>query len=133
MAEKKSLEKQESQAIEQSERIRSGKVFLPATDIIETDNEIIIRADMPGVNEKAIDITLENKVLTIQGCVDQETPKHFQLAYSEYETGDYLRKFTLSDAVEQDKIKARYKEGVLEVTLPKAEKMKARQITVTSG
>ncbi|MBN2416090.1 Hsp20/alpha crystallin family protein [bacterium] len=132
MAEKKSIQKQESQAIEQSERIRSGKVFLPATDIIETDNEIIIRADMPGVNEKAIDITLDNKVLTIQGCVDQDTPGDYQLAYSEYETGDYLRKFTLSDAIEQEKINARYKEGVLEVTLPKAEKMKARQITVTS-
>lgn len=130
---KTTLQKQESQAIHEPERTRSGKAFVPATDIIETDEAIILLSDMPGVHEKAVDITLENNLLTIQGCVNQEQSKDRQLVYSEYEVGDYYRSFTLSDTVDRDGITAELKNGVLKLTLLKAEKAKARQIKVNVG
>ncbi len=130
MAEAKSLQKKEADSLEKTERTRSGKVFTPATDIIETGSAIIVLADMPGVDEKSIDITLEDNQLTIQSNVEFEKPKDYHLLYSEYDVGDYYRSFSLSDAIDRDKIEATYKNGLLRLTLPKAEKAKARQIAV---
>ncbi len=130
MSDAKSLQKQEAQHLEKSERTRSGKVFIPATDIIETDSSIVMLVDMPGVDEKNIDVTLEDNELTIQGNVDAKGPEGYELLWSEYQMGDYYRSFSLSDVVDRDKIEATYKNGLLKLTLPKAEKMKPKQISV---
>jgi HSP20 family protein len=127
---KKAVQKQESQTIDKTERTRSGRVFVPATDIIETENEILLMADMPGVDEKCINITLENNQLTIEGSVTKQNPVEHQLVYTEYERGDFYRAFTLNDMIDREKIKANYKNGVLQLTLPKAEKRKPQQIAV---
>jgi len=133
MSDAKSLQKKEAQSLEKAERTRSGKVFIPATDIIETDNAIIMLADMPGVDEKNIDITLDDNQLTIQGNVEFEKPANYELFWSEYQAGDYYRSFSLSDIIDRDKIEATFKNGMLQLTLPKAEKALARQIKVKAG
>lgn len=79
---------------------------------------------MAGVTEKSIDITLENDQLTIQGFRDYENPEGHRIVYSEYELGDYYRSFTLGDKIDREKIEAKFKNGVLRLTLPKAEKAK---------
>ncbi len=126
----KKVQKQERSAISHSERTRCGKVFVPATDIIETENEILLLSEMPGVNEKFLDVVLENNQLTIQGCINPVEDNEHELVYSEYETGDFYRSFTINDSIDRDKIKARLKNGLLELVLPKSEKIKPRQISV---
>ena len=133
MSESKALQKKEADSLEKTERTRSGKTFIPPTDIIETNDAMILIADMPGVDEKNIDITLENNQLTIQGNVEVNYPENYHPLYSEYEVGDYYRSFSLSDSIDDDKIVANYKNGVLRLTLPKAEKVKPRQISVSTG
>jgi HSP20 family protein len=114
----------------QVERTRSERVFTPAVDIYEDDDTITLIADMPGVDKESVDITLENNVLMIEGHVQPDHPEGYELSYSEYQVGDYQRSFRISDAIDRDKIGAKVKDGVLYVTLPKAEPAKARKIKV---
>ena len=127
---KTSVQKKESENVNKTERTRSGKVFTPATDIVETPDHITLSVDMPGIDEKNIHITLENNVLTIRGDVIQDSPDNYNLLYSEYDNGDYYRSFTLSNKIDRDKIEAKYKNGVLRLYLPKAEELKPRQIKI---
>jgi len=131
--EKSALKKQEVGNLDTVERTRSGKVFVPAVDIFETENEVIVLADMPGANEKSIEITLEQNVLTIQASVEDDTPEGFDLQYSEYDTGDYQRSFNLTDTINRDKIDAKYTNGVLKLILPKIEPVKPKKIEVKVG
>jgi HSP20 family molecular chaperone IbpA len=91
------VEKKEVEVIEGTERTRPGKAYIPRADIYETDTELVIVADLPGVDEKSLDITLEKNVLSIKGFVDFSTPENYSLAYAEYEVGDFERSFTLSN------------------------------------
>jgi HSP20 family molecular chaperone IbpA len=126
----KQIQKQESQDLQSVERTRWGKVFSPAVDILETKNDLRLYADMPGVDQKSIHITIDQGVLLIQGNVDTNPVEGYELEYQEYEIGDYQRSFTLTDTVDQDKISANYTNGVLELVLPKAEEAKPRKIEV---
>jgi HSP20 family molecular chaperone IbpA len=123
MVEEKNLQVQatEKQEIEQSEaeRTRPGLAFVPRVDIFETPDHIGIVCDMPGVSESAVDITLEKNILTINGFVNEHTPEGYNLAYAEYRVGDYHRKFTVSNEIDQDNIGATMKDGVLRLHLPK--------------
>lgn len=116
-----------------AERTRSRKAYVPRADIFETDNEIIVLADMPGVDENSVDITLEKNVLSINGLVEPAPPDNYSLAYAEYEVGDYFRRFTLSDEVDQENIQATVKNGVLRLHLPKAGPAQARKIAVKAA
>lgn len=126
----KQIQKQESQDLQSVERTRWGKVFTPTVDILETQNELRLYADMPGVDQKSINITIDQGVLTIEGNVDTSPIAEYELEYQEYDIGDYQRSFTLTDSVDQEKISANYTNGVLELILPKAEEAKPRKITV---
>ena len=126
----KQIQKQESQDLQSVERTRWGKVFTPTVDILETQNELKLYADMPGVDQKSINITIDQGVLTIEGNVDTSPIAEYELEYQEYDIGDYQRSFTLTDSVDQEKISANYTNGVLELILPKAEEAKPRKITV---
>jgi len=128
--EAKTLEKREAATPEGIERTHTRPVFMPRCDIYETAENIIVSADMPGVDEKSVDVTLEKDILTISGRVPAEERKGHNLAYAEYETGDYRRVFTLSEEVDRDKISALVKNGVLRLTLPKAPLARTRKITV---
>ena len=112
------------------EPTRNRRVYSPLTDIIETTDEILVVADMPGVDEKCVDITLEKNILTIYAYPPEETVENYSLAFSEYGVGDFERKFVVSQEVDREKIAARVKNGVLTVHLPKAGPAKARKIEV---
>jgi HSP20 family molecular chaperone IbpA len=127
------IEKQEAQELEGAERTRTRRVFIPKVDIFETGDTIVLVADMPGVSEDGVDITLEKNVLTIRGYTDDRMHENFILAYSEYREGDYERTFALSDEVDRSKIEASIKDGVLQLTMPKAEEMRTRKIEVKTS
>lgn len=131
--EKRELQKKEIQSTVETERTRSRRVYVPKVDIYETKDAIVLVADMPGVDEKSIDITLEKNVLTVTGAVEPEVYKEHSITYSEYDTGDYERAFTISDEVDRSKIEASVKQGVLRVTLLKAEPVKAKKIAIKTG
>jgi HSP20 family molecular chaperone IbpA len=126
-------EKQEVTTASDVERTRDQRAYVPRADIYETDEEIVVMTDMPGVDENAVDITLEKNVLTINGYVEPEAPEDYSLGYAEYEVGDYQRSFTLSNYIDQTNIQATVKNGVLELRLPKAGPAKAKKITVKAG
>lgn len=127
------LQKKEALAPEGTERTRKRNVYVPNTDIFEDSENIYLRADMPGVDSRHVDITLEKNVLTITGRVEEALPTDHELTYREYPVGDFQRSFTISNEVDREKIKAKVKDGVLELTLPKAETLKPRQIAVQAG
>ena len=129
----KDLVKKEAGVPEGVDRTKPRKVFKPDVDIIEEKEETVLTADLPGVDEKSLDITLEKNVITIRGRVETEIPAGCRLAYGEYEVGDYERAFTLSDEVDKDKIQATIKNGVLKLVLPKAAAAKARKIAITAA
>ncbi|OPX23152.1 MAG: heat-shock protein Hsp20 [Planctomycetales bacterium 4484_123] len=123
MAEEKSnaLQQREPAVAEGVERTRSGKVFSPPVDIWETDEAIVLAADMPGVDAESVEVSLEDGVLTIRGAVRPHGPEGADLAYAEYDPGDYVRRFSISEEIDQDRIEARIAGGVLRLTLPKAQ------------
>lgn len=112
------------------EGTRPGPVYIPAVDILENANELIVLADMPGVDSKNVDIDLKDNQLTITGRIDRmESDKEVTL-YSEFKWGDFYRRFTLSDVIDQSKITAHMDNGVLRLVLPKVEKIKPQKIKV---
>ncbi|HOJ52207.1 MAG TPA: Hsp20/alpha crystallin family protein [Syntrophales bacterium] len=116
-----------------NEEKQNRKVYVPKVDIYETGDGMVLLVDMPGVDEKTVDVTLNRNVLTIQGRAEAEKFEGYSLAYTEYGTGDYQRAFTISDEIDRDKIEAVVKNGVLKITLHKAEQAKARKIAITAG
>jgi len=124
---------QKTENVSATERIRNVKTFVPRVDIYENKDALFLLADMPGVDEKTVDIELEKNVLTITGRVESGQVKDATMMYSEYEIGDYERVFTLSDEIDRDKIIANVKNGVLRLELPKAEKVKPKKITIQAA
>jgi HSP20 family molecular chaperone IbpA len=120
MSEERGLQVQDKEVVEGStERTRDRPAFVPRVDICESDSEVFLVADMPGVDETSVDIALENNVLTITGDVEPMQPEGYSLAYSEYRVGDYQRTSGLSNQVDQENIEATLKDGVLRLCLPK--------------
>ncbi len=116
--------------IETPERASDRRVFTPRADIIENEHEFVVIADVPGADDKAVEITLERNVLTLRATPPMEQPEGFSLIYSEYAVGDFERSFVLSDQIERDGIEARVKDGVLRLHLPKSKAAKAQKIVV---
>lgn len=106
------------------------RLFRPPADIRQTDTSVLIDLDMPGVDPEHVDVTLENRVLTIRGGVRDTSRKGWALVVREYGEGDYQRVFTLSEDVDADRIKAACRNGVLHLELPRAEQSMPRRITV---
>jgi len=115
-----------------AERTRDRAAYIPKVDIYESNGNLYLLADMPGVNETSVNITLENDVLTIEGSIDTRPSTDRPLRYSEYGIGDFYRSFTISDKIDRDKIEASIKNGVLSVVLPKAEP-RTKKIAVNAG
>jgi HSP20 family molecular chaperone IbpA len=126
-------EKQEVAAQEGSERTRECPCFVPRADIYETGDQIVVVADMPGVEASTIDITLEKNILTINGYAEMPVYEDYRLVHQEYEVGDYSRRFKVSDGVDQDEIEAVYKDGVLRLYLKKVGPAQAKKISVKMG
>lgn len=123
------LQKREAKAVETAKR----RVFSPRADVHETDEAIVVVADLPGVADNSVEITLEQDVLTIKGEKETTRPEGFRLSYGERWNGDYERSFALSERVDKEKIEAGIKDGVLRLTLPKVRAAVARRIEVKAG
>jgi HSP20 family protein len=117
----------------QVEATRARPVFLPCTDIHERENEMIVIAEMPGVGRDAADVSLEAGELRIVGHVEKSAVDGHQLAYSEYETGDYERTFRITGDIDGGRIDATMKNGVLRIVLPKSKKAAPQKITIKGG
>lgn len=131
--ETKEVQKQSAQTPVETERTRNSKVYVPKVDIYETKEAIVLVADMPGVDEKSVDVVLDKNILTITGKAEPLSFKDYSIGYAEYDVGDYQRAFTISDEVDKDRIEATVKNGVLRLTLYKAEKVKARKIAIKAA
>jgi len=117
---------------EQSLATRDEALYLaPPVDIFETEEALTVVVDLPGVNKDSVDIRVQDSILTIKGKSDYRVPTH--VLREEFKLQGYFRQFQLSDEVNQDKISAESKNGVLTIMLPKAEKTKPRQIKVQVG
>jgi HSP20 family protein len=112
------------------ETTHGGRIYRPLTDIVEIEQGVSMMLEMPGVAPEDVDITLEKRVLTISGRVHTSRPEKLQLAYAEYGEGDYERAFTLSEDFDPEKIDAAMSNGVLTVTLQKAEAAQPKKIAV---
>jgi HSP20 family protein len=123
-------EKQQVQGIEQT---RPGRYFMPDIDICENDDCLRLWADMPGVLEKDVDVMLKDGILTITGMASTASYEQLAPLYTEYNIGNYFRQFRLNEEIEESRIKARMKNGLLEVELPKREQAKPRRIEVTTN
>ncbi len=116
-----------------AEQTRQGIVFSPCVDIFENDKEIVLMADMPGVKANTLNIDLRDNTLTLDGDVEPLETANEEDVIIEYEMGKYYRQFSLSEVIDQKKIDAQMKDGVLRLTLPKVEKAAPRKITIQTG
>lgn len=127
------MQKKETETPEGVERTRPERMYTPAVDILERKDDIIMIADMPGVDEKSVDITLEKNVLTIFGKVEAAALGDHRLLSAEYGVGSFQRAFTITDDIDRDRIQALVKNGVLRLTLPRAATAKTRKIAVAAA
>jgi HSP20 family protein len=115
------------------EQTRPGEVHSPATDIFETDEAITVLADMPGVKADALQIDLRDNVLTLTGRVLRQESNYEAELLREFQASTFYRQFTLSERIDQAKIDAKLRDGVLRLELPKVERARPRQIQVRAG
>lgn len=107
-----------------------ARTFVPTADIFEAEQALTVVLEMPGVDKGNVDVSVEAGVLTVEGRVDFSKYEGMQPVYTEYNVGHYRRSFSLSNKIDQSKIAAEMKDGVLTVTLPKAEEAKPRKISI---
>jgi HSP20 family protein len=118
-------------SVRQGDEALSTSVWTPPVDIYETENEVVVKAELPEVNQKDIEIQVENSTLTLRGErrfdkeVKQESFHRIERPY-----GTFARSFTLPTTIDQEKIRADYKDGILRVVMPKREETKPKQIRV---
>jgi HSP20 family molecular chaperone IbpA len=118
---------------EEMEPVRNERIYVPATDIYEKDDAILVRCDMPGATQDQVDIHLDNYELEITAKQSGERPEGYELLVGEYETGVFRRKFSVPQLIDRENIRARLHNGVLDVELPKAEQAKPRKIEISTG
>jgi len=119
--------------VRSAEQTREGPVFEPPVDIYETAEGLTLLADMPGVAPEKVTIDLRENVLTLRGEVGRPEGENETEILREYQTGNYFRQFTLADTIDQSRIEATMKDGVLRLKLPKVERARPRTITVKAG
>ena len=132
MASKQELQVQEKRQIEDKEEATiPARVFLPNTDIYETEDALNVIMEMPGVEKSNVEVGIEDGVLKVYGRIDFSKYDRLQPVYTEYNIGHYARSFRLSSKIDQSKIGAQMNDGVLSLVLPKVEEAKPRVISVT--
>ena len=130
----KELQPKEKAAVSApAEQTTAGSVFTPDVDIFETDHEITLLADLPGVKAEDLTIDLRDNTLALSGDNRPLGGAEGEDILVEYEMGTYYRQFTLSEVIDQNKIDAKLENGVLRLTLPKVEKAAPRKITIKGG
>jgi HSP20 family protein len=126
------LTPKDKQELKDREQTRAGRTYVPDVDIREDEHALWLWADMPGVDQDSVEVELHDDVLRLEGRVSTQDYDGLSPLYTEYNVGNYLRRFTLANGerFDRDKVSARLVNGVLEVRLPKAEKAKPRRIEV---
>jgi HSP20 family protein len=131
MATRQELQVQQKRELDKKqEDTIPARVFLPTADIYETDDALNVVLEMPGVEKNSVDIRVEDGVLKIDGRLDFSKYQGLQPLYTEYNVGHYSRSFRLPSRIDQTKIAAELKDGVLSLMLPKVEEAKPRTIQV---
>jgi HSP20 family protein len=132
MPDSQELQVQQKRAVERkTEGTTPARVFVPVTDIFETPDALTVVLEMPGVDRNSIEANVEDDVITIEGRIDFTKYEGMQPVYTEYNVGHYARSFEISDTIDQSKIGAQMKDGVVTIVLPKAEQAKPRKIQVS--
>jgi HSP20 family protein len=128
------LQVQQKREVQHSgETTKPEKHFVPAVDIFENDAQITVIAEMPGVSVDGVDVCLEDDLLTIRGARQADELPEAHVLLQEYETGHYLRRFTLAETIDQENIKASLDNGLLTVILPKTAPAKPKKIEVKAA
>jgi len=131
MSDEKGMEQRKTEInYDQGEPTRNRKIYSPFTDIVDTGNEILVIADVPGADEHSVEVTLEKNLLTINAYPPVEKVEKYSLNYAEYGVGDFERRFMVSEDIDRERIEAKVKNGVLYLHLPKAGPAKSRKIGV---
>jgi len=115
------------------ERTRSRRTFRPPVDIYETEQGLMLLADVPGAEPEGLRITLERRVLNVWAEVEDHAPEGYSSIYREYEVGDFECQFTLSGDFDAEKIEASLTDGVLRLTIPRVAEAAPRTIQVKAG
>ena len=132
MAGPQELQVQQKREVEKkTETTTPARVFVPVTDIFETPEALTVVLEMPGVDRNSVEASVENDVLTIEGRIDFTKYEAMRPIYTEYNVGHYARSFQISDRIDQSKISAEIKDGVVTIVLPKGEQAKPRKIQVS--
>lgn len=114
------------------EHTRPGRTYVPDIDVCETADRLLLWADMPGVDEQSVEVKVADGVLSIEGRVSLKDYENLSPVYTEYNVGNFMRRLSISDDIDAERIHARMHNGVLELELPKAERAKPRRIPVTA-
>jgi len=122
--------KRKNELDKKNEYTRAEKIFTPDVDIYENDEALMMEVEMPGVHKGAVEVNLDNNLLTLRGRIEPKEYKDYRPLYGEYNIGHYERVFELGQKINQEKIKANMEDGILYLTIPKADKVKPRLIEV---
>jgi HSP20 family molecular chaperone IbpA len=131
MASRQELQVQRKRELERKDETTiPARIFMPTADIYETPDALTVVLEMPGVERSNVDVRVEEGVLKVEGRLDLAKYRELQPLYTEYNIGHYARTFQISSKIDQSRIAAEMKDGVLSLKLPKVEEAKARTIQV---
>lgn len=122
---------QKKELAQKEERTFPARYYVPSTDIYETEDALTVVMEIPGVKKDDVSVDLEDGVLRFEGRIDYSNYEGLEPVYSEYNVGHYARSFTLSEVIDQEGISAELHDGVLTLTLKKAERALPRKIPIT--
>jgi HSP20 family molecular chaperone IbpA len=132
MASRKELQVQQKREVEKKQETTiPARLFLPTADIFETDRALTVVLEMPGVSKDNVEVNVDDGILKIDGKIDFSKYEGLRPVYTEYNIGHYTRSFQLSSTIDQNKISAEMRDGVLAVVLPKSEQAQPRRIAVS--
>jgi len=118
---------------ERTQESESLPTFIPRADVLESKDGFRVVLDMPGADPQSLDITLEKHVLAVSARSTPWQPEGYQLVMAEYQDGNYARSFVLSDQIDENRIEAGFRDGVLRLNLPKAPPAPAKKIKVSAA
>jgi HSP20 family molecular chaperone IbpA len=122
---------EKKELVSKEEKTSPGRYYTPYTDIYETDETLTVSMEMPGVENKAVEVVLDDGVLRVEGRIDFAKYEGMEPVYTEYNIGHYTRSFRISDKIDQANISAQLEEGVLTLKLPKVKEVQPRRIAIS--
>lgn len=132
MADDQEMQVQQKREVDRSqESTTPTRAFMPTADIFETEDALTVVLEMPGVAKDNVDVSVEDGILTVEGRIDFGKYEGLRPIYGEYNVGPFRRSFRLSSRIDQSKINAEMRDGVITLVLPTAEQAKPRRITIS--